>query len=192
MEQFCYFPETQETEVSVLDLIGTLDVEEKAREKDTRARVVEGASSAHMVQKKNFQPNKLKNNKNKTQGKGKFDTKNKPSHSTNFKKNSHKKGKGLCHVCGDPNHQAPKCPNLFEEHEHEKRGKFANVVISDTDMKESGCGILPTILSVFQSPDWLIDIGANIHVCANASMFSSYQVTGTSPVLMGNGSHAIV
>ena len=48
-----------------------------------------------MVQKKNSQPNKFKNNKNKTQGKGKFDTKNKPSHSTNFKKNSHKMGKGL-------------------------------------------------------------------------------------------------
>ena len=145
-----------------------------------------------MVQKKNSQPNKFKNNKNKTQGKGKFDTKNKPSHSTNFKKNSHKKGKGLCHVCGDPNHWAPKYPNRFEEREHEKSGKSANVVIGDIDMKESGFRIFPTILSVFQSPDWLIDTGANVHVCADASMFSSYQATGTSPVLMGNGSHAIV
>ena len=34
------------------------------------------------------------NNKNKSQGKGKFDAKNKPPHSTNFKKNSHKKRKG--------------------------------------------------------------------------------------------------
>ena len=59
-------------------------------------------------------------------------------------------------------------------------------------MKESGYGIFPTILLVFQSPDWLIDTGSNVHVCADASMFSSYQVTGTSPVLMGNGSHAIV
>ena len=39
---------------------------------------------------------------------------------------------------------------------------------------------------------WLIDTGDNVHVCADASMFSSYQATGTSPVLMGNGSHAIV
>ena len=36
-------------EFSVADLIGTLDVEEKARAKDTRARVVEGASSAHIL-----------------------------------------------------------------------------------------------------------------------------------------------
>ena len=80
-------------EFSVLDLISTLDFEEKARAKDTRARVAEGASSAHMVHEKNFQPNQPQNNKNKSQGKGKFDANNKPSHSTNFKKNSHN-GKG--------------------------------------------------------------------------------------------------
>ena len=41
---------------SVPDLIGTLDVEEKARAKDARARGIEGGSSANLVQKKNFQP----------------------------------------------------------------------------------------------------------------------------------------
>ena len=80
-------------EFSVLDLISTLDFEEKARAKDTHARVAEGASSAHMVHEKNFQPNQPQNNKNKSQGKGKFDAMNKPSQSTNFKKNSHN-GKG--------------------------------------------------------------------------------------------------
>ena len=80
-------------EFSVLDLISTLDFEEKARAKDTRARVAKEASSAHMVHEKNFQPNQPQNNKNKSQGKGKFDAKNKPSHSTNFKNNSHN-GKG--------------------------------------------------------------------------------------------------
>ena len=39
---------------TVVNLIGTLDVEEKARAKDTRAQVAEGAPGAHMVQKKNF------------------------------------------------------------------------------------------------------------------------------------------
>ena len=121
-------------EFSVLDLISTLDVEEKARAKDTRARVAEGASSAHVVQKKNFHPNHSQNNKNKSQGKGKFDAKNKPTHSTNFKKDSHKKGKGLCHVCGDPNHWASRCPNRYGERELEKGSKSANVVIGDTNM----------------------------------------------------------
>ena len=76
-----------------MDLSSTLHFEEKARAKDTRAWVAEGASSAHMVHEKNFKPNQPQNNKNKSQGKGKFDAKNKPSHSTNFKKNSHN-GKG--------------------------------------------------------------------------------------------------
>ena len=92
VERFCYFSENKRHEFSVLDLISTLDFEEKAREKDTRDRVAEGASSAHMVHEKNFQPNQPQN-KSKSQGKGKFDAKNKPSHSTNFKKNSHN-GKG--------------------------------------------------------------------------------------------------
>ena len=39
---------------SISDLIITLDFEEKAREKDTRARVTKGASSAHVVHEKNF------------------------------------------------------------------------------------------------------------------------------------------
>ena len=39
-------------EFSVPDLIGTFDVEEKARAKDTRARGIEGGSSANLVQKK--------------------------------------------------------------------------------------------------------------------------------------------
>ena len=54
-----------------MDLIGTLDVEEKARAKDTRARGIEGGSSANLVQKKNFQPHKFKN-KGKFDGKSKF------------------------------------------------------------------------------------------------------------------------
>jgi hypothetical protein len=59
-------------------------------------------------------------------------------------------------------------------------------------MKDSGYGILPTILSVCHSPNWWIDIGANVHICSDISMFSSYQVTRTSTVLMGTDSHATV
>jgi hypothetical protein len=62
-------------EFSVLGLIGSLHVEEKARAKDTRARGFDGSSSAHVVQKNNFQSHKSKN-KNKFEGKGKFDGKN--------------------------------------------------------------------------------------------------------------------
>jgi hypothetical protein len=49
-------------EFSVAELIGSIDVEERARAKDTRGKGVE-TSSANMVQKKNF--NASHNNKNK-------------------------------------------------------------------------------------------------------------------------------
>ncbi|KAK1613079.1 hypothetical protein QYE76_036752 [Lolium multiflorum] len=121
-------------EFSVSDLIGSLHVEEKARAKDTRARSFEGGSSANVVQKKNFQSHK---SKNKNNGKGKFDEKNKASNSTNFKRKTPYKKKGNCHVCGAPGHWAPDCPER-----HDRRGnsgKSANVVIGvDTEMKDVG------------------------------------------------------
>jgi hypothetical protein len=45
---------------------------------------------------------------------------------------------------------------------------------------------------VFQSTTWWLDSGVNIHVCSNASLFSSYQVTRDSSVMMGNESNAYV
>jgi hypothetical protein len=57
----------------------------------------------------------------------------------------------------------------------------------------SGYGnLLHTVLSVFNSPDWWIDTGANIHVCVDKSLFSSYQVGWAASLLMGNGAHASV
>jgi hypothetical protein len=40
---------------------------------------------------------------------------------------------------------------------------------------DDGYGSIPTVLSVFQSPSWWLDTGANIHVCDDISLFSSYQ-----------------
>ena len=37
-----------------------------------------------------------------------------------------------------------------------------------------------------------MDSGANIHVCADVSLFTSYQAGRTRALLMGNGSHARV
>jgi hypothetical protein len=37
-----------------------------------------------------------------------------------------------------------------------------------------------------------MDTGANINVCADTSLFSSYQASGTRALLMGNESHACV
>jgi hypothetical protein len=90
-------------EFSIADLIGSLDVEEKARAKDTREKGVVGTSSANVVQKNNF--NKSHNNNNKKKNKQENPTKTKQT--TNFKK----KNKGNCFICGDPSHFTSECEN---------------------------------------------------------------------------------
>jgi hypothetical protein len=52
--------------------------------------------------------------------------------------------------------------------------------------------LLPTAFSVCHSPDWWVDTGANIHVRADVSLFSFYQVGRASSLLMGNGARAAV
>ena len=61
MEEFATSLKHKRQEFTVVNLIGTLDVEEKARAKDTRACFHEGNSSANLVQKRNFQTHKPKN-----------------------------------------------------------------------------------------------------------------------------------
>ena len=62
-------------------------------------------------------------------------------------------------------------------------------------LKEEHLGkviIYTTVFSVCHSPVWWIDTGANVHVCADISLFSSYLADDTGALLMGNGSHAHV
>nr|ABA96226.1 retrotransposon protein, putative, Ty1-copia subclass [Oryza sativa Japonica Group] len=151
-------------EFSVSDLIGSLGVEEKVRAKDVRGKKVEGGSSANMVQKKNSHASH--NNK-----KVKPDVK--PKAATNFKKKGKGKAKGDCFVCGKSGHWAKDCPER-------KDRKSANMVISEGGGTSGYGKILPTVLSVFHSPDWWVDTGANIHVGRGSSL------------LMGNGSLAAV
>ena len=67
------------------------------------------------------------------------------------------------------------------------------MVISETGGGTSRYGnYLPFVLSVCLSPEWWIDNGVNIHVCADVSLFTSYQAGRTGALLMGNGSHACV
>ena len=73
----------------------------------------------------------------------------------------------------------------------EAKKKSANMI--EAYLGTSGyCNLLPTVLSVYRSPDWWVDIGVNIHVCADISLFSSYQVRRSSSLLMGNGERAAV
>jgi hypothetical protein len=67
------------------------------------------------------------------------------------------------------------------------------MVTTDTEGGTSGyVNYLPTVLSVCNSTEWWMDSGANIHVCADISLFAFYQVGRTGALLMGNGSRAHV
>jgi hypothetical protein len=67
------------------------------------------------------------------------------------------------------------------------------VVISETGGGTSGYdNSLPFVLSVCHSPKPWMDSGANIHVCADISLFTSYQIGRTGALLIENSSHACV
>ena len=133
-------------EFTIDGLIGTLDVEEKARAKDIRGKRVIGASSANLVQKKKPPQSQPKTKQ-----------------TTTFKK----KKKGACYVCASTEHFAAKCSN-------HKGKNSTNMVISEPGVTSGYGNSLPRVLSIFCSPEWWVDTGANVHVCADTSLFSSY------------------
>jgi hypothetical protein len=55
-----------------------------------------------------------------------------------------------------------------------------------------GYGNLSSVLSVFSSTTWWLHSGANVHVCSDACLFSSYQVAQDSSMMMENESHTSV
>jgi hypothetical protein len=172
-------------EFSVAELIGTLDIEERARVKDTHGKGIE-TSSDNMVQKKNSNASRNNKKKNKQQNAMK------PKQIATFKKKNKKAG---CFVCGSTDHWASACPDrkFKQEKKPAQEKKTINMVISETGEGTLGYGNhLPTVLLVCPSPEWWADTDANIHVCADISLFSSYQCKGTGALLMGNGSHARV
>jgi hypothetical protein len=77
---------------------------------------------------------------------------------------------GACYTCGSPDHFATKCP----DHKDHKAPKTAIMVVSEGGETTGYGNFLPIVLSMCSSPEWWIDTGANIHVGADISMFSSY------------------
>ena len=113
-----------------------------------------------MVQQKNFQ--------------NKFKGKNKIQHNTTFKKKGKKNNKkdDGCFTCGSLEHWANKCPNKYKK--PGQNSNSVNVVVSNTDKGAPGYGSSFTAFSIYQSTEWWVDTGANVHVCADYSLFSSY------------------
>jgi hypothetical protein len=99
-------------EFSVAELIGSLDVQERARAKDTRGKGVE-TSRANLVQRKNY--NASHNNKKKNKGVG-------------------------CFVCGSTDHWASACLDrkFKQEKKPAQEKKTTNMVVSETAEVTSG------------------------------------------------------
>ena len=130
-------------EFSIADLIGSLDVEEKARAKDVRGKKIDvGSSSVHVVQKnpQNFHKKKFKQE---------LKQKNTTPFNNNNKKNKKKRN---CFSYDKSGHDA----RDYEESKWKLKKKYANMV--EVDGETSGYdNILPIVLSVCYSPDWWFD-----------------------------------
>jgi hypothetical protein len=119
-------------EFTIDGLIGTLDVEEKARAKGTREKGIAGTSNTNLVPKKNFKASDKKKNKPQQN----------PTKTTQTNTFKEKNKKGACYVCESPDHFAAKCPNR-------KGGKkSANMVISEPGGISRYSNLLPTALSL--------------------------------------------
>jgi hypothetical protein len=97
----------------------------------------------------------------------------KPKQTTTFKNKKKNKEDEGGSVRGSPDHWAMKCPNR-KGRKPQPEQKTSNMVVSSSGGGTSGYDNLPYVLSVFQSTTWWLDSGANVHVCSDASLFSSY------------------
>jgi hypothetical protein len=161
-----------------------LDVEEKARAKNAHGKGDgKGDSNANMLQK-------FQNGKNKAQKNKWLQANMHVKNTTTFKEQKKFSIAEMnCYTCGKLGQLSKDCPDHADFKGKKGQGSKAvnTVTVNNTAKARYG-----TVLSVTQSSCWWLDTGANVHVCADMSLFFSYQVIRDSSILIGNMSHASV
>ena len=69
---------------------------------------------------------------------------------------------------------------------------LVNVVTGGTSSDDAYVTLNPHLFMIYEPNEWLVDNGANVHLCADRSNFVSYQVIHDCSVTMENGSTARV
>ena len=135
MDEFRYYSENKRHEISVENLIASLDVEDKARAKDASKKGGEGTSSTNMVQK-----NHPHNKKRKAT--------HKPIKTATLKKKKTTSAKGACYTCGEGGNYPRDCPNRADRKTKASHGSYGSKDINMTTLgtTEDGYGNLSTIL----------------------------------------------
>ncbi|KAK4382123.1 hypothetical protein Sango_2904900 [Sesamum angolense] len=169
----------QKGRLSLDDLMIAISIEEEHRNQ-THKMPVEHQSRANLIVGKQ-RVNKINSN-SKAINKGKTTKNKKP------------KANKPCWNCGQVGHWAKLCPN--------KKAKTGQAVVnmvvggssgaSTSGATEGYVSVQPELLTIYEPCDWLIDTGANVHVCADKSLFVSYQTITGKTVSMGNSSTAEV
>ncbi|KAL0419323.1 UNVERIFIED_CONTAM: hypothetical protein Sradi_1345800 [Sesamum radiatum] len=169
----------QKGRLSLDDLMIAISIEEEHRNQ-THKMPVEHQPRANLIVGKQ-RVNKINSN-SKAINKGKTTKNKKP------------KANKPCWNCGQVGHWAKLCPN--------KKAKTGQAVVnmvvggssgaSTSGATEGYVSIQPELLTIYEPCDWLIDTGANVHVCADKSLFVSYQAITGKTVSMGNSSTAEV
>ncbi|KAL2253074.1 UNVERIFIED_CONTAM: Retrovirus-related Pol polyprotein from transposon TNT 1-94 [Sesamum indicum] len=105
-------------------------------------------------------------------------------------KNKKPKADKPCWNCGQVGYWAKLYPN--------KKAKIGQAVVNmivggSSSTSTSGAtggyvSVQPELLTIYEPYDWLIDTRANVHVCADKSLFVSYQAISGRTISMGIGS----
>jgi len=157
-------------EMTMDDLIASLDVEEKARAKDAPS-VTDDDNSRVNYTNAPQRRNKKNPKEYAHKPKGKID-----------KGNGKKTGKSQsgCFECGKPGHFARNCRYKKRNEKVQKDNTAAqteakvNMVIDEAEVARCVSNISERF-GECQSTDWWVDTGATVHVCSDRSLFSSFQ-----------------